>query len=353
MQFGINNSFVPENKFYYIKVNLTHTPSNKNFAEYFHFVVVPPETLILSSTIDFTPDQPYRTQSCSVFVNVSYIPNNLSIGNARVELTLTNTNGANLFSKDLANNNDGSFVSAFSVDKTQLAGRYRYTLTAYYKDENFDEYTGLITILNNPPVIDSYEINDYDTDERISVLYGEDLEFEFDATDIEGVAYITVLLINEDGDEYETTREYDDDLTITVRTEDLITGTWDIYVSVIDTDGAKVDLDDDFNQAPQKFTIIPDTLSGIFPWITLIIGMILGIIISYGIIYYLKRAKYKPRVEKEVIPKKIKPEKRPKIVRPTPTERAPVKEEIIEEKPEKEKERRKITPPRKIKRRLK
>jgi len=297
---------------------------------------------------------------------VTYKQNNLDIVNARVALTLTDTNGVNFLTRDLDNNNDGSFDlnnNKFSVAETSPAGKYRYTLTAYYDvdgtDEIFDEYTSFITILNNPPVIDGYEINNYDTDESISVLYGEDLVFEFDVTDIEGVAYITILLKNEDDDEYEITREYEDDLEITIRTEDLITGTWDIYVSVIDTDGVKIDLDDDFNQAPQKFTIIPDTLSGIFPWITLIIGIILGAIVSIGIGSYLKKPKYKPEDEKEVIPKKVKPEKRPKPkkkarkVRPTPTERIPVKEEITEEKPEIEKERRKITPPRKIKRRLK
>ena len=356
ISFPINSSFAQENKFYYIKVNLTKISKNINFAEYFYFKVLSPESLIVSSTIKFTPTQVYRTQACSLYLNVSQ--NDLIIENIDVSLNLIDTNGINLPTTYLTNNNDGTFRGGFNVAATKPIGSYRYTLIAEYNGDNFDEYTSYIKILNNPPLIDSYEINNFDTDERISVLYGEDLDFEFDVSDIEGIAYVTILLINEDDDEYEISKEYEDDLEMTVRTAELITGTWDIYVSVTDIDGVSVNLDDDFDKAPQRFTIIPDIIGGIFPWVTLFIGIILGTIVSYGIIYYLKKPKYKPEVEKELIPRKIKPERKlkpekiPKKAKPTPIEREPVSKEITEEKPEK-KEPRKITPPRKIKRRLK
>ncbi|MFW9898601.1 MAG: hypothetical protein ACFFDO_05010, partial [Candidatus Thorarchaeota archaeon] len=203
---------------------------------------------------------------------------------------------------------------------------------------------------NNLPAIDGYEINNYDTDESISVLYGEDLVFEFDVFDVEGVAYITLLLINEDDDEYEITREYEEDLEITVRTVELITGTWDIYVYVTDTDGATVGLDDDFDTAPQKITIIPDTLGEMLSWIMLALGLISGVLFGTAISYYiLKSQKLKPEKEIDVIEKKLKKEKIPRKVKPTPVKREAAKKLIEEEKPEKKEPK----PPRKIKRKLK
>ena len=252
----------------------------------------------------------------------------------------------------MSNNYDGTFTYTFSVGIAYPARIYYYVIKTLYNLEEIEQCEGTINVKNNLPEIDDYEINDYGTDESISVNYGEDLVFEFDVFDIEGVAYITLLLINEDDDEYEITREYESDLEITVRTAELITGTWEIYVYVTDTDGVTVGLDDDFDTAPQKITIIPDTLSNILPWIMLIIGLISGILVATGITYYTmksKKLKYKPEEKIEVLEKRSKKEKKPKKPEPTPTKLKPTKKLIEEEKPEK-KELRK---PRKIKRKLK
>jgi hypothetical protein len=353
--FAINQSFNELNKYYYIKVNMTKISTSKNFAEYFYFKVLPPITLFESGSIEFIPSSVFRVQTGWVYANVTHADYGYNIIHINVSLKLEDTNGNEVYNQDTTNNNDGSFTGTFSIAATSPIGKYRYTLTSEYKDEIVETDTGLITVKNNPPKIDGYEINDYDTDESISVLYGEDLEFEFDVSDVEGVAYVTVKLENEEGDDYEITRDYESDLKIVVRTAELITGTWDVYVYVTDTDGLKIGLDSDFDDAPQKITIIPDTLSEVFPWVTLIIGILLGVILSIGISYYMiKSKKVKPISEKkrDVIPKKPVREKIPREVKPVPIQEEPIKKESIKEKPE-EKERRKIAPPRKIKRRLK
>lgn len=345
----INETYEQMNKNYFIKVNMTDVNNNykRTAVAYFQFKVLLPVSILTS--IIFNPTSIFREKSCNLDTNVSYIQNDLRIELINVSLTLIDTNINDLL---LINNNDGTFSNTFSVDATYPARKYHYVIKTLYNLEEIEQYKGAINVKNNPPEIDGYEINDYDTDESISVNYGEDLVFEFDVSDIEGVAYITLLLINEEDDEYEITREYESDLEITVRTAELITGTWEIYVYVTDTDGETVGLDDDFDTAPQKITVIPDTLSNILPWIMLIIGLIIGILVGTGITYYTMKSKmliYKPEEKIEALEKRSKKEKKPKKPEPPPTKPKPTKKLIEEEKPEK-KELRK---PRKIKRKLK
>ncbi len=345
----INETYEQTNKNYFIKVNMTDVNNNyKRIAvAYFKFKVLLPVSILTS--IIFNPTSIFREQSCNLDTNVSYIQNDLRIELINVSFNLIDSG---IYIPELTNKYDGRFKTTFSIDATYPARIYHYIIKTLYNFEEIEEYKGTISVKNNLPGIDGYEINDYDTDESISVNYGEDLVFEFDVYDIEGVAYITLLLINEDDDEYEITREYEDDLEITVRTAELVTGTWEVYVYVTDTDGATVGLDDDFDTAPQKITVIPDILSNILPWIMLIIGLIIGILVATGITYYTMKSKmliYKPEEKIEALEKRSKKEKKPKKPEPTPTKPKPTKKLIEEEKPEK-KELRK---PRKIKRKLK
>jgi hypothetical protein len=235
------------------------------------------------------------------------------------------------------------------------AGTYAYTIKTSYKYKEIEEYTSTILVKNNPPEIKGYEINGYGTEKHISVKYGKTLEFKFDVSDIEDtLSYVTVLLINEDGDKYEISREYEEDLIIRVRTEDLITGTWIVYVSVTDLDGATTDLESDFNDAPKEIEIVPDTLSAVLPWISLLIGIIVGIVSGIGISYYLvkkQKLKFEPEEVKKVPKEKPLKAKKEKIVKPESTEKELEKEEIEKAELKKE-EPRKIRPPRKIKRKL-
>ncbi|MFX1393961.1 MAG: hypothetical protein ACFFAH_10340 [Promethearchaeota archaeon] len=349
----INETYEQTNKYYYIKVNMTDKNDNykRKAVAYFQFKVILPESILIPSSIDFNPSSVFRTRTCSLTLNVSAQDNGLSIGLINVTFLLKDPNTATIINNQkLDLNGDGTFSTSFSVDASRPAGIYTYIITTLYNSDDIEEYSGTLNIKNNLPEIDGYEINGYENDERISVNYGEDLEFTFDVFDIEGVAYVTLLLINEEGDEYEITREYEDDLEITVRTAELITGTWDIYVTVIDTDGASVDLEDDFDTAPQKITVIPDTFGEIFSWIMLIIGLIIGVLLGTGISYhFLKLKKLKP--EKKIEEKETKPkkEKIPKKGKPAPIKRKPEEKLIKEEKPEKKEPKA----PRKIKRKLK
>lgn len=337
------------NEYYYIKLNMTDD-NGRTKAAYYRFKVVHSNNLIKADTMKFNPTSVYRTQICTFSLNISLEESHPD--NVTVSISLFQP-GSELPTKTYSLTHKGSGVYSvdFTIPASQLAGNYRCKIEASDNEKNGSQsLEKFLTVKNNLPAIDGYEINNYDTDESISVLYGEDLVFEFDVFDVEGVAYITLLLINEDDDEYEITREYEEDLEITVRTVELITGTWDIYVYVTDTDGATVGLDDDFDTAPQKITIIPDTLGEMLSWIMLALGLISGVLFGTAISYYiLKSQKLKPEKEIDVIEKKLKKEKIPRKVKPTPVKREAAKKLIEEEKPEKKEPK----PPRKIKRKLK
>ena len=130
-----------------------------------------------------------------------------------MELYDTNRNLATSVSLD--NNADGTFRGSFSVSASSPRGNYEAKFIATDLDLGTGNGQKIITVKNNPPEIDGYEINDIDTDERISVPYGDDLEFDFDVSDVEGISYITVKLIMEDyvgdeEDEYEVSMAYEE-----------------------------------------------------------------------------------------------------------------------------------------------
>jgi len=355
--FEINSSFDKIDKLYYVKVDLNESATSKEAAEYFVFKVLKPEFLIISSSIKFNPYSVFREENCQLNVNVSALDNDLNPVYIKITLILEIPKSDNELNYDLKNSDgDEEFTISFTVSADSPAGDYRYSIIASYNSTELDEYTDLLTIKNNPPEIDSYEINDIDTDERISVLYGEDLDFNFDVFDEEGISYITVLLIDQDDEEYEISREYEDDLEITIRTEDLITGTWTVYVSVTDIDGVTTKLDSDFDTGPQEIEIVPNLLDDALPWIMFFIGLGIGII---GVII-TALSKRKPKIlESEILKKKQVSKKKPKKTqkptkqKPEDTKREVPKEEEIESKEVEEQEPKTVAPKRKIKRRLK
>ncbi len=351
--FEINRSFDQINKFYYIKVDMDEISSGKSVTEYLQFKVLKPKSLI--TTVIFNPDSVFRGDTCSVQVNVSAIANDLNPIFINVSLELRDTNNIEVVNIPELNNDDinEKFESTFSVSVNSPAGIYDYTLIASYDDNDFDEYSGVLTVKNNPPDIDSYEINGIETDERISVLYGEDLVFEFDVFDEEGIQYITIKLIDQDDEDYEISREYESDLEITIRTEDLLTGTWTVYVSVTDTDGVTTELDSDYNTGPQEIEIIPDLLGDVLPWIMLFIGLIIGLMGVIVIALSKRSSKELAQTitkEKAVAKEKLTKPKREK--KPKPVKKEAVKKKVEQEEVE-EKEPEKIAPKRKIKRKLK
>ncbi len=355
--FLINDDFDQVNFYYYIAINMTQDDWATWNVDYWGFYINNTNPIVYENSIVFNPTSVFRTEDCIVRLNVS--DPETPLANISVTMELYDTNNNPPTSVLLDNNADGTFRGTFFVSANKPIGNYEAKFIATDLDSGIGYSQKIITIKNNPPDIDGYEINDFDTDERIFVDYGDDLEFDdFDVTDVEGIAYITIELILEDPigdeeDEYEITREYEEDLDITIRTEDLSPGTWTVYVSVTDTDGAITDLDDDFDTGPQQIEIIPDLISDVLPWVMLIVGSFIGIITGIGFGYYAGKSRYiKYKPEEEKVPPKKKPKKVEKPVKEKvpPTKPKPVEKEIKEE-PEKE-EPKKPTPKRKIKRKL-
>lgn len=346
-----NETFSLVEKTYYIKLNMSDKNSGKKAAAYFPFDVrnnVP----IITSDIVFSPNEIYRTDPCTISLNatdVETLSKDLSI-----TMYVQDAEGANVL-EDLIRYDSGNFFSdTFNIPSNKPAGKYRINVTA--RDEHGGESSKVtfLTVKNNLPEIHSYKINGMSMDQSISIRYGENLIFSFNVSDIEGIAYVTVALLNENNEWFNITRAYRGESTeISIRTVELITGTWFVYIYVIDSDGAVVSLTDDYDKAPQGIRIIPDVLSNYLPWILFFFGLSLGIIFGIGIIYRHFKSKYAEpeRIsleKKKPVSKELPPKKKDKT-KPSKLEFEKKDIEALKEKKEEEKEE---TLKRKIKRKL-
>ncbi|MHA1491120.1 MAG: hypothetical protein ACTSRI_15915 [Promethearchaeota archaeon] len=349
----IDDWFEQLNKFYYVKVNMTQ--NNKWAEEYFKFKVVNSNPTIILSTVSFSPTSVFRTKTCSISLNVSDVEDDINPAYVNVTMVLEDPEGYSA-SYDLINNKDKSFEQAFSIDATKPAGNYKVSITAKDKYGGTDSYLTSLTVKNNPPEILGFEINDFTMNDSISINYGEDLIFTFNVSDLEGISLIKVALVDENGEWFNITREYNENLTITFRTVDLMTGTWYVYIYVIDADGTMVGLGDDYEMAPQEIKIIPDTLSSIFSWVIFFLGIAIGIVIGIIILYKVLKFKLiesQITISKKKTPPPKKPQKKKvsEKTKPIPKKKEITKKEEKEQKPEKEIPKKTVAQ-RKIKRKL-
>jgi hypothetical protein len=350
--FLINESFDQINHIYYIAINITRDGGNTWNADYWGFLVKNINPTI--NKIEYEPSSVFRGELCVVELNVTDFESDSN--ELSVEMEITDPNGAlvSINNPELNNFQGDLFKGNFTISPSLPKGSYDVEFIVEDSDNGITRVDSEITIKNNPPEIDGYEINDIDTDERISVAYGDNLEFDFDVSDLEGISYITVKLVLEEDvleedlfeeeDEYEVSVEYEDDPELTIRTEDLGAGTWTVYVSVTDTDGATTDLDDDFDTGPQQITIIPDLLSSVLPWVMLVVGVIIGLTVGIGLALIMKR-RYKSTEEKTPEKKEIPPDKKTKDRKPPEKPKKIVKkekEQFEETKPKKPPAKRKI-----------
>jgi len=350
-KFLINDSFTPLND-YFAKIYLFKDTQLKD-VEYYKFEVKNNNPEIIEPTIQISPNPVFRssTPNCQVSLNVSDFEDGLYPGNITVEMILTYSADVEL-EFTLGNNLDGSFDLDFNIGLNRPAGNYIVNLTVIDQHGGYDYYITSLTVRNNPPEIYNYNINGYPTTQGISILYGQILVFSFNVSDLEGIAYVKVALIDENNQWYNITQQYEVNVEITVRTTQLITGVWYIYVFVIDNDGSITGLDSDYNKAPQAITIIPDVLSAILPWIALIIGLIIGLVAGIGAGYYRIKTKL---VESQGVPVKKKAATSKK---PLPKKKPQAKPESIDDetkdKPKiyEKQELEKKPPQRKIKRKL-
>ncbi len=359
VKFQINQSFTSINDVYYLKVNITQKAGTKWACNFFQFRISNINPKIIVSTVKFDPNQVYRGKSCKVTLNASDTENIANPLTMNITMILEDPAGGKITIPLFENLKDGSFKYTFSISTSKPAGYYKVNITVIDRNKGQDSYITSLTVLNNPPKIESYKINDFEMDESISIRYGEDLKFTFDLTDEEGLGYVTVALLNEDDEWYNITRVYEEDMEITVRTVDLITGIWYVYIFVTDSDGATEGLDFDYDVAPQEITIIPDTLSTILPWILFGVGIAIGVALGAGIIIARRKQKAKGAkpisLSEKELPKKTIPASK------IETAKSPVVEEKLDKKETAKKEKETIekkpveqpSAQRKIKRRLK
>ena len=351
--FTINDSFTPLNE-YYARVSL-YNNSQERGVEYYKFSILNHAPEIIENTITFTSNSIFRTESCTISLNASDVEDVLTPGLLNVSITVKSPDGqtTRYQNNQITNNGDGSFTDTFPTYYYYDTGVYTVEIKA---KDRYDVWSTVsyttFTVKNNPPVLGGYSINGYPTSQGISVLYGQNLVFSFNVSDVEGIAYVRVALIDENNRWYNITQPYETNVEVTLRTAQLITGLWYVYIFVIDTDGSITGLGSDYNAAPQAIRIVPDVLSALLPWIALIIGLIIGIIVGVGAGYYRIKSKL---VEPQgaTVKKKAPAPKKP-LSKKKPQSKPESIDDETEDKPKvyEKKEPEKKPPQRKIKRKL-
>jgi len=344
--FRLDDRFNFTNKIYYVKINISDAMRDTTEAAYYPFKVLNSLPEIVESSVEFSIFPLKRAEDCILNLNVTDEDPYTKPENLTVSLLIQDSTGVQEDPIQLTNNDDWTFTTTFSIDIAKPLGRYQMHIVAEDTIGGQDNITMPIRIINNPPEIEGYYVNGLNMNQSVSVNYGEDLIFEFDVSDIENtINYVTVSLLDAENNWYNVTSKYTPGVKITIRTEELITGVWYVYISVTDDDGATTHLHSDYSLAPQEINIIPDIITPILPWIGFAIGLLIGLLAGVGILYKKFKTKY---TEPKVIPSK-KPSRTPKT---TPSKKKVVKEEPKKGEAKETKEFPK-EPQRKIKRKLK
>jgi PKD repeat protein len=349
--FLIDNETFPEvNKIYYLKVNMTELNRGSVRVAYFPFNIINSNPVI-TSIIDISPNEVFRTDDFVVSINASDIES--ASENLTTYLLIQDSQGNDVLEEPIGYRSKSRFSDTFTIPYYSPIGNYRVNVTVIDEHGGLSSKITFLTVKNNAPKIHSYKINGQSMNQSISVQYGRDLVFSFNVSDIEGVAYIKVALIDENNEWFNITRTYEgEDTKITIRTIELITGMWFVYIYVIDSDGAVTSLIDDYNMAPQGIRVIPDVLSNYLPWIVFFFGLTIGLLAGMGILYRYFKSKFvesqaPPPKKKEALPKKPLTKKKVKAKQIKEEEEILKKEELEAEEGEKE-----GVPKRKIKRKL-
>ncbi|MHA1234921.1 MAG: hypothetical protein ACTSQL_07530 [Promethearchaeota archaeon] len=347
----IDDRFEFSDKIYYIKLNITDVSSGTKEATYLPFKVLNTLPEVSVSTVKFSKNPLKRAEDCKITLNVTDEDPDTLPENLTVSMVIQTSTGEMLAPIELTNHNNWSFSTTFSVATNKPLGIYQINIEAEDQYNGIDSYTTSITIENNPPQILSYSVNLLSMNQSITLNYGEDLVFRFDVTDVENtIAYITVSLLDAQGEWYNITREYVAGMRVSIRTEELITGIWYAYISVTDIDGATTYLNSDFDLAPQEINIIPDLITPILPWISFSIGIMLGVLAGVGVLY--KKFKTKSMDLKKTPSKKSSLQKPAKKAKSDSSSKKD-EEEKIEKAEVREVEPPSKEPQRKIKRKLK
>jgi hypothetical protein len=295
---------------------------------YFPFSVLNNDPTIISEVV-FSSDEVLRTEECTISFNATDIES-LS-KNLQPIMNVYDARGRFLFQHTIDYESGDLFSHTFTIPENKPIGNYRIEVAIADEHSGTDSKEASISVINNPPEIHSYTVNGQSMDQSISVPYGRNLVFSFNVSDIEGVSYVKVALLDVNSEWFNITRAYiGEDTEINIRTVDLISGTWFAYIYVIDSDGATTSLIDDYDMAPQGITIIPDIVSSYLPWILLFMGIGVGILLGIVIVYSYLKTKFTEsqkliHKKKEISPKKAPTKKR---VKTKPIEKESAKKEI-------------------------
>ncbi len=346
-----NETFQQINKMYYLKINMTDELNNKKAAAYFPFYVKNSDPII-TSEISLSPQEIFRTERFEISANITDLET--AADDLAVYTDLYSSEGNLVASNFMDYMGNDLFTYSYAPSANNPIGRFRVVVTVEDDAGGIDSKDAYLEVKNMPPKIHSYKINGLSMNESISVFYGGDFVFTFNVSDEKGVSAVKVALLNDYDEWFNITREYiGEDTEITIRTQDLISGIWVVYIFVIDTDGAVTSLIDDYNIAPQEIRIVPDILSNYIPWIVFFSGISIGVLVGIGIIVLYYKSKFIGRqpisADKKTIPSK-KSIKKKKVKVETIDEKSK-NEEIIETKDEKEEEQDGVST-RKIKRKL-
>jgi len=326
-----NKTFVNHiGKTLYINLNMTDKISGKKASAYFPFDILNTAPNIIGSSLNISESIIYRSQEYDISINVTdieEIPKNLE-----VKAVFADPLGGDLPDFDLKHQEGNQFSESFSIPAARPVGRYQLNITAKDQNRGSTLFSTFVIVENNLPEIHSYKINGLSMDQPVSILYGENIVFSFNVSDVEKVEYVKVALIDENNEWYNITREYiGEDTKITIRTIDLVTGTWYVYIYVVDSDGDIASLIDDYNMSPQAITIIPDVLSEYLPWIVFIIGIIFGLLAGVAVIYKHFKSKF---YRTQSAPAKTKKTPLKKLSKDKKEKTKPVKEPTEEESEE-------------------
>ncbi len=346
--FQIDDRFTQPDKIYYVKINMSDDSPSKKIAAYVPFKVLNSIPQISKSSVNFSLQEFKRDEDCHISLNVSDADPNTKPGYINVSLILITPIGQKETPYQLDNNKDWTFDGTFSIDIDKPIGFYQAILKVKDQYDGESTYNETLNIKNNPPEIHEFWINGLGIEESIAINYGDDIIFTFNISDIEDtIAYVTVSLLDENDNWHNVTKVYSDDMTLLIRSVNLITGVWYVYISVTDEDGDTTYITSDFGLGPKEIRIIPDELTPLMPLIMLITGLVFGILV--GIAFSYKRVKSKFVEQQPMVTKKEEIAPKKKKVKP-PKEKI-AEEEIEEIEPEEEPEKK--PPQRKIKRKLK
>jgi len=351
--FELNESFSISNRIYYVKIKVTDTFSSKISRIYLPFKLLNSIPEIIVDTINFSSDIIKRDEECTVTLNITDGDRGIDTfaENMSVIITIQDSRGIKTTPTPMTNKGDWTFEYTFSIAISKPIGRYQVIFDVFDQFiEASESHIEIINVENNIPKIHGFTINDINVENSIAINYGEDIRFKFNLTDVEnGISFITVHLLNERNEWYNVSIAYSNNVELIIRTIDLISGSWYVYLTVYDRDGGTATLTTDYDFAPKEIRIIPDVLSPILPWVSLITGLILGFLGALAFTYPYLKSKYSKAVE--TTPKKKKMKRQKVKQQPEKQEKKPQGSEKEEESEKEPSESKPIQ--RKIKRRLK